>query len=269
MIDSGDTAWMLAATALVLLMTPALGLFYAGLVRSRNTLNTFMMCLAALAVVTVAWALVGYSLAFDGSSGIVGGLGHALLAAVGAPSEPLVRALREFKGLPHRVQLVAEARGVRFYDDSKGTNVGATVAALEGFQAPVVLIAGGDDAEARLEREEDELGDGGAVARHESHVVQERVAEPADDAAVAVERQRVAHGGPRHGRDRERGDAHHEGVEGALRAHEPGVEEPERRGHHDHERRGGEHPGGVAAVHPADGGDQRSGAHLRTGVTAP
>ena len=69
---------------------------------------------------------------------------HALLTAVGAPSEPLVRALREFKGLPHRVQLVAEARGVRFYDDSKGTNVGATVAALEGFTHPVVLIAGGD-----------------------------------------------------------------------------------------------------------------------------
>jgi len=54
-IDSGDTAWMLAATALVLLMTPALGLFYAGLVRSRNTLNTFMMCAAALAVAT--WLL--------------------------------------------------------------------------------------------------------------------------------------------------------------------------------------------------------------------
>ena len=64
-IDSGDTAWMLAATALVLLMTPALGLFYAGLVRSRNTLNTFMMCAAALAVATVMWAVVGYSIAFD------------------------------------------------------------------------------------------------------------------------------------------------------------------------------------------------------------
>ena len=49
-VDTGDTAWMLAATALVLLMTPALGLFYAGLVRSKNTLNTFMMCVAALAV---------------------------------------------------------------------------------------------------------------------------------------------------------------------------------------------------------------------------
>ena len=49
-VDTGDTAWMLVATALVLLMTPALGLFYAGLVRSKNTLNTFMMCVAAIAV---------------------------------------------------------------------------------------------------------------------------------------------------------------------------------------------------------------------------
>jgi UDP-N-acetylmuramoylalanine--D-glutamate ligase len=69
---------------------------------------------------------------------------HALLSAIGAPKPALARALREFGGLRHRVELVAEARGVRFYDDSKGTNVGATVAALEGFQAPVVLIAGGD-----------------------------------------------------------------------------------------------------------------------------
>ena len=53
---------MLTATALVILMTPALGLFYAGLVRSKNTLNTFMMCVAALAVATVSWAVIGYSL---------------------------------------------------------------------------------------------------------------------------------------------------------------------------------------------------------------
>ena len=69
---------------------------------------------------------------------------HALLSAAGAPGAPLAQAIREFKGLPHRVELVAEAHGVRFYDDSKGTNVGAAVAALEGFTAPVVLIAGGE-----------------------------------------------------------------------------------------------------------------------------
>lgn len=81
-ISAGDTAWMLAATAMVLLMTPALGLFYAGLVRSKNTLNTFMMSIAALAVATVTWALVGYSLAFDNGNGFVGGLGHAFLRDV-------------------------------------------------------------------------------------------------------------------------------------------------------------------------------------------
>jgi UDP-N-acetylmuramoylalanine--D-glutamate ligase len=69
---------------------------------------------------------------------------HALLSAIDSPRPPLVQALREFQGLPHRVELVAEADGVRYYDDSKGTNVGATVAALEGFATPVVLIAGGD-----------------------------------------------------------------------------------------------------------------------------
>jgi Amt family ammonium transporter len=82
-IDTGDTAWMLVATALVLLMTPALGLFYAGLVRAKNTLNTFMMCIGALAVATIAWALVGYSIAFDHGVGLVGGLHHAFLHGVG------------------------------------------------------------------------------------------------------------------------------------------------------------------------------------------
>jgi Amt family ammonium transporter len=82
-IDTGDTAWMMMATALVLLMTPALGLFYAGLVRSKNTLNTFMMCAAALAIATITWAAVGYSLAFDGDGPIIGGLGNAFLNGVG------------------------------------------------------------------------------------------------------------------------------------------------------------------------------------------
>ena len=78
-IDTGDTAWMLVATALVLMMTPALGLFYAGLVRSKNTLNTFMMCIAAIAIAMVAWALIGYSLAFDGDGPLIGGLNYATL----------------------------------------------------------------------------------------------------------------------------------------------------------------------------------------------
>jgi Amt family ammonium transporter len=81
-INAGDTAWMLIATALVLMMTPALGLFYAGLVRAKNTLNTFMMSVGALGVVTVTWALVGYSLAFDRGNGFIGGLKYALLRGV-------------------------------------------------------------------------------------------------------------------------------------------------------------------------------------------
>ncbi len=74
----------------------------------------------------------------------------ALTRALGEPYPPLLTALRDFKGLPHRVEKVAELDGVAFYDDSKGTNVGSTVAALNGFAelaargARVVLIAGGE-----------------------------------------------------------------------------------------------------------------------------
>ena len=67
-------------------------------------------------------------------------LGHA----IGLPLAAMFKALREFKGLPHRVQEVAQVNGITFYDDSKGTNVGATVAALMGMREPAVLIAGGD-----------------------------------------------------------------------------------------------------------------------------
>jgi ammonium transporter, Amt family len=87
-VDTGDTAWMLVATALVLLMTPALGLFYAGLVRSKNVLNTFMMSIAAIAIATITWAAVGYSLAFDGDGALIGGLGNAFMSGVDfAPRE--------------------------------------------------------------------------------------------------------------------------------------------------------------------------------------
>jgi Amt family ammonium transporter len=64
-IDSGDTAWMLVSSALVLLMTPGLAFFYGGLVRSRNVLNTMMMSLVMMGVIGVTWTLWGYSLAFD------------------------------------------------------------------------------------------------------------------------------------------------------------------------------------------------------------
>ena len=93
---------MLVSTALVLVMTIGLGIFYAGLVRSKNSLNTFMMCIAALAVATITWALVGYSIAFDGDGKIIGGLGHALLNGVGF--EP-----RDGTTIPHLVFFAFQA----------------------------------------------------------------------------------------------------------------------------------------------------------------
>lgn len=68
----------------------------------------------------------------------------SLCRAVGLPMPPLLNALRAFKGLPHRVEKVAEIDGVTYYDDSKGTNVGATVAALKGLGCHAVVILGGD-----------------------------------------------------------------------------------------------------------------------------
>ena len=79
----GDTAWVLMATALVMLMTIGLGVFYAGLVRAKNTLNTFMMCIAALGVVTISWALIGYSLAFGEGNGFIGNFDYALMKDIG------------------------------------------------------------------------------------------------------------------------------------------------------------------------------------------
>jgi Amt family ammonium transporter len=82
-MNQADTAWMLVATALVLLMTPALAFFYGGLVRSKNALNTMMMSFTALGAVGLAWALLGYSLAFDAGSPLVGGTSRAFLRGVG------------------------------------------------------------------------------------------------------------------------------------------------------------------------------------------
>lgn len=87
-ISGADTAWLLVSTALVLLMTPALGFFYGGLVRSKNILNTLMMSFASLGVVGVAWALLGYSLAFAPGSAWIGGTDYALLSGVGLGGAP-------------------------------------------------------------------------------------------------------------------------------------------------------------------------------------
>src|SRR2546427_11992569 len=82
-ISSGDTAWVLASTALVMLMTVGLAFFYGGLVRPKNSLNTMMMSVVALGVIGVQWGLVGYSVAFGHGSPLWGGLGWVGLKGVG------------------------------------------------------------------------------------------------------------------------------------------------------------------------------------------
>ena len=82
-MNQADVAWMLVATALVLLMTPALAFFYGGLVRSKNALNTMMMSFVALGIVGIVWALVGYSLAFAPGNALIGDLSRVFLRNVG------------------------------------------------------------------------------------------------------------------------------------------------------------------------------------------
>ena len=95
--NTGDTAWMLASSALVLLMTPGLAFFYGGMVRARSVLNMLMMSISAMGVVTVLWVLYGYSMAFGndtdsvvgnpteyfGLKGLIGGNSVAADAAKG------------------------------------------------------------------------------------------------------------------------------------------------------------------------------------------
>lgn len=88
-IDSGDTAWMLVSTALVMLMTPGLALFYGGMVRGKNVLGTLMQSFIAIAVISVQWILIGYSLSFGPDiHGIIGSLDWIGLRGVGVQPNP-------------------------------------------------------------------------------------------------------------------------------------------------------------------------------------
>ena len=95
-IDTGDTAWMLISSALVLLMTPGLALFYGGMVRQKNVLGTIMHSFIIVALISVQWVLWGYSLAFGpDKGGIIGGLEWIGLRGVGLePSTPTRRRSR-------------------------------------------------------------------------------------------------------------------------------------------------------------------------------
>ncbi len=88
-VEPGDNAWMLVSSALVLMMTgPGLALFYGGLVRRKNALGTMMQSFVLMALVTVLWAMVGYSLAFGEGSPLIGGFRYLFLSGVGAEPNP-------------------------------------------------------------------------------------------------------------------------------------------------------------------------------------
>ena len=83
-LNSGDTAWILTSTALVLFMTlPGLSLFYAGLVRSKNAISVLMQCFAIACIVSVAWVVYGYSLAFTEGNAFIGGTSAFFLSGIG------------------------------------------------------------------------------------------------------------------------------------------------------------------------------------------
>src|SRR6266498_5984367 len=87
--SSADNAWMLTSAALVLMMTgPGLALFYGGLVRKKNVLSTMMQSFAMMALITVLWALCGYSLSFGSGNSFVGSVHHLFLRGVGVQPEP-------------------------------------------------------------------------------------------------------------------------------------------------------------------------------------
>ncbi len=81
-IDKGDTAWLIVSVVLVMLMTPALALFYGGLVRQKNILSIFMQCFMAMGVISLQWVLIGYSLAFAPSAVTVGEGGYGLIGGL-------------------------------------------------------------------------------------------------------------------------------------------------------------------------------------------
>ena len=83
MINAGDTAWVLVSTALVMLMTPALGFFYGGMVRRKNVLGILMQSISCLALISVLWGVYGYSLAFSKGNALFGGLDWMMLKGVG------------------------------------------------------------------------------------------------------------------------------------------------------------------------------------------
>jgi ammonium transporter, Amt family len=101
-INAGDTAWVLVSTALVLLMTPALGVFYGGMVRRKNVLSILMQCFVCLGVISILWGIYGYSLTFaPGGNAFFGGFDWLMLKGVGAEPNPTYAAT-----IPHAAFMI-------------------------------------------------------------------------------------------------------------------------------------------------------------------
>ena len=100
-MNSANIAWMLACSALVLIMTPGLAFFYGGLVKEKNVINTIKMSFIALGVIAVQWALYGYSLSFAPGNQWIGGLDFAFLKGVGLEAYPTYVA-----DMPHQVFMI-------------------------------------------------------------------------------------------------------------------------------------------------------------------
>src|SRR5512136_1164010 len=101
-VNTGDTAWMIVSTALVMLMTPGLAFFYGGMVRRKNVLSVMMQCFMLVGVISIQWVLFGYSLAFGPDhAGLIGGLSWAGLHGVGLEPNPDYAAT-----IPHQLFMV-------------------------------------------------------------------------------------------------------------------------------------------------------------------
>ncbi len=99
-INSGDTAWMLTASALVLLMTPGLALFYGGMVRAKNVLSTLMHSFFAMGIMSIHWVVIGYSLSFAEGNSFIGGFDYVLLNGVDSNPGPYA------DNIPHNVFMI-------------------------------------------------------------------------------------------------------------------------------------------------------------------
>src|SRR6266536_2673926 len=150
-IDTGDTTWLLISTALVMLMTPALGFFYGGLVGKKNVLSTLTHSFFILCLISVQWVLWGYSLAFspDTGAGLIGGLGWVALKGVGFDPNPDYAATVPHQAFMAFQMMLAVITGRRLKSsephDATMTILGASLLWFGwfGFNAGSALAAGG------------------------------------------------------------------------------------------------------------------------------